>query len=272
MRDDSGMGCLQQVWTLLVLLGTIFGTAVFLPPPEVTIPQDGAAATAAPPPAVEIVLSSDGDSVSTDDLRAADRVINRRLASMAQNRLISGSYQVISDAVTQKITVALSEGSMQLETILAALIAPGSLELVDFSSLSAAEVRGYEGRRIITSASAEQAGSASGEPVFPTVLTNADILMAEVMNDAAGNWSIGVELTPTGAARMGVFTQDHIGSTLAIVYDGVVISTPTIQARIETPILITGMFTQAEAEVLALQLNSATLPYRLVVESVRLNP
>ena len=54
---------------------------------------------------------------------------------------------------------------------------------------------------------------------------------------------------------------------MAIVLDGIVLSAPTIQARLDTGGTITGNFTQAEAQTLALQLRSGSLPIPLRVVS-----
>ncbi len=65
----------------------------------------------------------------------------------------------------------------------------------------------------------------------------------------------------------GPFTGAHVGEPLAIVLDGVVLSAPRINSRLDTGGVIQGNFTQHEAQQLALQLRSGALPIPLRVES-----
>ena len=167
-----------------------------------------------------------------------------------------------------------------------------ALEFVDFSGLGGQQ---FEGMRILTTqqvliqqqreanaAAAAEAGASSvaeaatseippavnpltGQP-FQTVMTGAD-LQAAVAQTEFGNWFINFELTPSGAAIFGPFTESHIGEPLALVLDGVVLSTPVIEARLDTGGVIQGSFTEQEATQLALQLRSGALPIPLRVES-----
>jgi len=52
--------------------------------------------------------------------------------------------------------------------------------------------------------------------------------------------------------------------------DGVVLSIPIIQSRLETGGVIQGNFTQEEAELLAAQLNAGALPFPLILVSVEM--
>jgi preprotein translocase subunit SecD len=81
-------------------------------------------------------------------------------------------------------------------------------------------------------------------------------------------------LTDTGAKTFGDFTSTHIGQPLAIVLDKIVISAPTIQDAItQGSGVISGSFTQADANALAIQLRYGSLPIPLkVVESKTVGP
>jgi len=108
---------------------------------------------------------------------------------------------------------------------------------------------------------------------FQTVITGADLQAAVAQYDAAGanfqgEWYIQFELRPEAAERFGSFTGSHVGEPLAIVLDGVLLSAPIINARLDTGGIITGNFTEEEAKTLALQLRSGALPIPLRVESV----
>jgi len=109
---------------------------------------------------------------------------------------------------------------------------------------------------------------------FVTVLTGAGLRDAapEVSPQVPDLWQVRFELTPEGAALFGPFTAAHIDEPLAIVLDGLVLSAPTIQARIDDSGVISGDFTQADVEKLAAQITSGTLPIPLRVERVELVP
>lgn len=106
----------------------------------------------------------------------------------------------------------------------------------------------------------------TGQP-FHTVMTGAGLQSAAAAIDQANEWAIRFELTNEGGQVFGPFTGSAIGQPMAIVLDGIVLSAPTIQARLDTGGTITGNFTQEEAQTLALQLRSGSLPIPLRVVS-----
>lgn len=107
----------------------------------------------------------------------------------------------------------------------------------------------------------------TGQP-FQTVMTGAGLQSAVASLDPQrGRWIIQFELTSEGGSVFGPFTQSRIGQPMAIVLDGIVLSAPTIQAKLDTGGVISGNFTEQEAKQLALQLRSGALPIPLRVES-----
>lgn len=71
-------------------------------------------------------------------------------------------------------------------------------------------------------------------------------------------------LTPTGADAFARLTGENVGSGLAIVLDGRVVSAPRINSQIRDSGLIEGNFTQQEAQDLATVLKSGALPAEIV--------
>lgn len=67
-------------------------------------------------------------------------------------------------------------------------------------------------------------------------------------------------LTPTGADAFAKLTGENVGSGLAIVLDGRVVSAPRINSQIRDNGLIEGNFTQQEAQDLSTVLKSGALP------------
>ncbi len=164
------------------------------------------------------------------------------------------------------------------------------LEFVDFGGLSN-QVRSFVGAEIVTSEQVDlrkDAVLAEGEkdpladrrahPVnglpFRTVMTGAGLQAASaVLSPPQGTgspeWMINFEIKEEFQDIFGSFTRDRIGEPMAIVLDGEVLSAPVIQAQLSTGGVITGQFTEDEANTLALQLRSGALPIPLRIESTQ---
>ena len=72
-----------------------------------------------------------------------------------------------------------------------------------------------------------------------------------------------------GSDQFGDLTKANIGRELAILLDGKVLSSPTIQSEIRGEGQITGQFSDAEAQFLALALRSGALPAPMRIEEER---
>ncbi len=164
------------------------------------------------------------------------------------------------------------------------------LEFVDFGGLSN-QVRSLVGAEIVTSEQVElrknavlaegeedplaqrRAHPVSGLP-FRTVMTGAGLQAASaVLSPPQGSggpeWMINFEIKEEFQGVFGGFTRERIGQPMAIVLDGEVLSAPTIQAELSSGGVITGQFTEDEANTLALQLRSGALPIPLRIESTQ---
>ncbi|MCS7079710.1 MAG: protein translocase subunit SecD [Chloracidobacterium sp.] len=82
--------------------------------------------------------------------------------------------------------------------------------------------------------------------------------------DGEGNYRIIFKLKDDAAKKFADWTGQNIGKGLAIVLNGRVKSAPTIRGQIRDTGEITGNFTKASAEDLALVLRSGALPARIV--------
>ena len=106
--------------------------------------------------------------------------------------------------------------------------------------------------------------------VFKTIMTGRDLKDATVILDQYGAPGISFALTDAGGATFGDYTKAHIGDVLAIVLDQVVLSAPRIQGAIpDGSGEITGQFTRAEADSLAVQMRYGALPVPLEVVNRR---
>jgi len=81
------------------------------------------------------------------------------------------------------------------------------------------------------------------------VVTNDDIAGSRVVpGERASTFWIAIDLTPEGAEKMRHATAAHIGKPVAVLIDGNVVMAPVVRAPIGTTGVISGDFTQAEAE------------------------
>ncbi|MCB0046167.1 MAG: protein translocase subunit SecD [Caldilineaceae bacterium] len=106
------------------------------------------------------------------------------------------------------------------------------------------------------------------DQVFETVMTGDILRNALAVQDQLGQWEIGFELTNAGSDAFYNYTSTHIGQPLAIVLDGQVLSAPTINAGIRDQGVITGQFTQQEADSLGVQMRYGALPVPLSVADI----
>lgn len=155
------------------------------------------------------------------------------------------------------------------------------LEFVDFRGL-AGQVRSLQDQIILTDKQIELGlvdpatstalrHPTTGQP-FHTGITGDCLSAASAQygassSNAASQWMIRFEIQPDCVGDFSDFTGMMINEPMAIVLDGRVISAPTVQSQLTTGGVITGNFTQEEAQQLALQLRSGALPIPLKVES-----
>ncbi len=222
-----------------------------------------------------VTLTPGLETYDQDDLVEAAAVIEARLMALGIPEV---TVEIQAD---DSLLVTYPDGEYE-QDVLTTMVQPGLLEFVDMSGLSdqVAELVGqkiwtseqavtYErwdiGTPVPTGEPTPQSQPETGEP-FQTVITGAGIERAFAgVSPQPGEWVVTFELTPEGGAILGEFTETHIGESMAIVLDGVVLSAPLIQARLDSEGVVSGGFTQEQAEQLALQLNSGALPIPLVV-------
>src|ERR1700678_4054222 len=101
------------------------------------------------------------------------------------------------------------------------------------------------------------------------VVRGTDIRDASAAAGELNTWETNFVLTQEAAKKFGAYTEANIGQRAAIVVDGVVISAPTIQSKINDTGRITGAASQEEAADLALNLRAGSLPAALTIEEER---
>ncbi len=84
------------------------------------------------------------------------------------------------------------------------------------------------------------------------VVTNGDIDRSSVIpGNTPGHFWIDVRLNAAGAEKMRQATMNHIGRPVAILIDGDVVAVPTLKSPIGGAAVISGDFTQADAQRIA---------------------
>ncbi|HLC03306.1 MAG TPA: protein translocase subunit SecD [Anaerolineales bacterium] len=257
---------------------------------------------------LRVLLEADvpaSQDVTSEQLTTARSIIENRVNGLGV------SEPLIQIAGNRRILVELP-GIGDPEQAVAAIKETGLLEFVDPGTTNQSEVIALEGQVITTdfgepagseppsppetsltpetaqatvdgTAEATQgaatptagAGDGSSPPIFyHTVMTGAVLKSAGVNTDQTGVPYVAFELTNEGSTLFGDYTSSHVGQYLMIVLDKKVISTPRIQEAITTGTgSITGNFTVADANALAVQLRYGALPVPLkVVESQSVGP
>jgi preprotein translocase subunit SecD len=104
------------------------------------------------------------------------------------------------------------------------------------------------------------------------VITGRDIKESQKDVDSFNNPAVSFILTAEGAEKFSRFTKENIGKSLAIVFDGNVYSAPTIHETISERGMITGNFTEQQAEDLALVLRAGALPVSIkLIEQIAIS-
>ncbi len=102
------------------------------------------------------------------------------------------------------------------------------------------------------------------------VMVSGELLeTAQASFDQNNRPAVSFTLNATGAKRFGRVTGANIGRPFAIILDGKVVSAPTIQSQIFGSGQITGTFSVAETNELALILRAGALPAPLIVMEER---
>jgi len=84
------------------------------------------------------------------------------------------------------------------------------------------------------------------------VVTNSDIARSRVVPGASpSQFGIDVQLNSAGAEKMRQATVGHLGKPVAILIDGSIVIAPTVKSAIGTAAVISGDYTQADAQRIA---------------------
>src|SRR4030066_1553073 len=110
----------------------------------------------------------------------------------------------------------------------------------------------------------------NNKPVFgPVLMTGDKLVKAQAGYDSNGRIVVSMAFTTQGQAEFAKLTSENVGKQLAIVLDGEMKSAPRINQAIEGDAVIEGIDTLAEAQDIALVLQTGALPVSLEMQEVQ---
>ncbi len=255
---------LASRFRVLIALFVLFVLAV-----SPTLAQD---TTPTPISGTQIVLSVDlkPADIKTDDVKSAAQVVARRLEALNIHPYV---VQVLNGKAIQVQFPTTSD----VQSVISTLTQTALVEVVDFSGLTDQAVS-FVGSTVITTAwkanpnlplrDDGQMNPLTGKP-FETILTGSDFTSVRSGQNSNGDWDIEFLLTHDAGQKFGDFTEAHVGEALGIVLDGRVLSTPVLQARLDTGGVIAGNFTEDEAKQLAAEISAGALSLPLSMTSMQ---
>lgn len=208
--------------------------------------------------------------IAADELNNAKNILLNRANAL-------GVSEITMQTAGDRRIVAEFPGITNPEEVVAALKQTALLEFVDMGdnplpvgSIIQTDFGTSETAPAATPVPTEGDPAATEAPtIYPTVMTGAGLQNATVTRNTTGQYQIAFVLKPESTNVFAEYTTSHRGQYLAIVLDKQVISTPVINEPITSGEgVISGQFTQEEAQTLAVQLRSGALPIPIkVVES-----
>lgn len=193
----------------------------------------------------------------SDLLKAADPVRNGEPPSADQRaHLRQAILSAASSADARPVSRIRRRTVLAMVAAVSLVIAAVSLRLADTPVVQAAvrfEVRLAEDQPAPGLTAARGANSTRTVYLHPeVVVSNADIARSSVIpgNRPSQYW-IDVRLTAAGAGKLRAATTGHLGKPVAILIDGEVVAAPTLKSPIGDAAVISGDFTQSDAQRIA---------------------
>lgn len=210
----------------------------------------------------------------------ADVVLEEGALDNAKNILENranalGVSEVVMQTAGDRRIVAEFPGVTNPEEVVASLKQTALLEFVDMGSTPLQAGSVIETDFGLANAAATPSADGTPPTVYHTVMTGAGLETASVAaGQLPGQYAIAFTLKPESSDIFAEYTSTHSGQYLGIVLDKVVVSAPVINEPITGGEgSISGDFSQEEAQTLAVQLRSGSLPIPIkVVESRTVGP
>ncbi len=207
----------------------------------------------------------EGISVTSQDLENTKAILESRVNAL-------GVSEVNMQTAPPRRILAEFPGIDNPEEVVAAVKQTGMLEFVDFGSttLPVGTVIKTDQGSALTATPATDTKTPAEQRVYHTVMTGTELQTVNVQAATTGGFEIAFSLKADGSKIFGDYTSKNVGKYLAVVLDKKVISTPKINSAITGGSgVITGSFTQAEANTFAVQLRYGSLPVPVQVAESR---
>jgi len=219
---------------------------------------------------LRVLLSADvpaGETVSSDAMSAVRVIVENRVNAL-------GVTEPVVQLQGDRYLVVELPGIQDPDAAIEALKGTGLLEFVDGGTTllpQGAYIRTSYSEELGSAVEVDAESMFQPDTVFPTVFTGRDLAGAGVATDQLGGYEVTLEFTSEASAQFAEYTRQNIGRILAIVLDGQVLSSPSIESVIpDGQARISGTFTLEEARALSIQLKYGALPVPLAVEETRL--
>ncbi len=212
---------------------------------------------------MQVLLEADvdeGTEVTADQLDIARQILENRSNGLGVSEVV---FQVAGD----NRIVAEFPGMTDTDEVLDTLKETGLLEFVDTGNQYFADGESIRTDGKTVSDEDAAAAAESGETIYHTILTGADLKNVGVqMIEQQNRPVVAFEMTDEGGKIFADFTRQNIGKFLTLVLDGKVISSPRINSEIPNGQgIIEGNFTIESANSLAVQLKYGSLPIPLKI-------
>ncbi len=217
-------------------------------------------------------------AVSAEELQNASNILENRANAL-------GVSEISMVTAGERRIVAEFPGITNPEEVVAALKQTALLEFVDmgnspvpagttiktdFGTTTATDATATPEPAATPAADGSTPTPAPEETVYHTVMTGTGLQTATVTRSQTGQYQIAFTLKGDATDIFGEYTTSHVKQYLAIVLDKQVISAPVINEPITSGEgVISGSFTQEEAQTLAVQLRSGALPIPIKVVQSR---
>jgi preprotein translocase subunit SecD len=227
---------------------------------------------------------SDCATVSSDDLNVTRQILENRANALGVSEVVmqvAGNCRIVAEFPgvnnPDEVVASLQQtGLLEFVDMGATPVPPGTAVLTDHDqSATTAPVPTPTPDTTAPTPTPNPDGTQPAQPqVYHTVMTGAALDTVSVTQDQLGAYQVSFVLKSDQSKVFADFTRDHINQYLAIVLDKRVISAPVIKSEISGGSgVISGSFTQDEANSLTIQLRYGSLPVPVkVVESRTVGP
>jgi preprotein translocase subunit SecD len=191
------------------------------------------------------VLNPAGKPANSQEIRAVIQILRKRVDLLGNGLHLQ--FEIKPQSQLNVLVLKRPQACPPLETELAYLYQAPEKILELLQTIGALDFR--------------QLDVANREKWVSTPLNGSDIVYAQATMRSNNDWVVEIDFSEAGGQKMAQLTKTLEGQPLGIFLDDLLVSAPQINTPITNGVaVIQGAFNQAEAQLLALKLNSGKLP------------